>query len=219
MYLYEQCLDSSFPLFQLRESFSSSGGLLTWVLSESSVDRIESTANDIDSGSGNNDSTANNTSHPTAVSRFQSAAPPYSPFQSWKSEEALLLLYTNSTVYCWLLQHRPPSSLQESSLSLHPFTLSLQPDSPEADTVFAQMVDNSHVRITQLAGSVLTTMDAVRSDVLRQTTVHSQRIGNECGLTRIVEGPKSDGSYLTMDDHHRLLSWDEHVCSRTSGNL
>ena len=209
VFLYEQCFDSSFPLFQLRESFSSPGGLLTWVLSKSSMDDIKS--NNV------NISTDNNPPCPTAVSRFQGTMSP-SLFQSWKSEEGVLLLYANSTVHGWLLRHRPPSSLQESSLSVRSFSLPLKLDSTERSTLFAQMAGDSCIRLTRFAGGMLTTVDAVRRDALQQTSIHSQCIGNDSGLTRIVESPRNKGNYLTVDDRHRFLFWSEHVVTPTNCN-
>ena len=175
-------------------------------------DNNESIRNNINSTS--NTSTTNNTSRPTAVSRFQSPTPLSSPFWSWKSEEALLLLYVNNTVQCHLLQHRPPSSLQEPSLSHRSISLPLQLDSPDVSTVFAQMTGNSRIRITLLTGSLLTTVDAARSDTLRQTAMRSQRIGNDCGLKRIMESPRSVDDYIIIDDRNRLLFWSEHVWHR-----
>lgn len=130
----------------------------------------------------------------------------------------MLLLYANSTIYGWLLQHRPPSSLQESSLSVRSFSLPLKLDSTERSTLFAQMAGYSCIRFTQFAGGMLTTIDAVRRDALQQTSIHSQRIGNDGGLTRIVESPKTIGSYLTIDDRHCLLFWSEHVLSPADRN-
>ena len=209
IFFYEQCLDSSFPLFQLRESLSSPGGVITWAFYESSADAgtvADSVANRVGSAA-------------TAASRFQSAACIASPFQSWHSEEALLLFYAQDTVQLQLLQHRPPSSLQESSLSLQAFSLPLQLDSCEVGAAVAQMVGRSRIRITLLAGSTLTMVDVVRDDGLRQVAMHSQRIGNECGLIRVVESSGADARYLTVDDRNRLLFWSEHVCLRSCDHL